>query len=149
MLAHTIRCRLMRPQRRLLQDSSICKMTDVEDCRPCDGEGNNQHPRPGLTVDYRIMQAQAVILAAAIGAYVLAALFAERRGSEARLARANAMLERERDNRLLNAQAVTAVIAHEIRQPLAPKCEVPEYRVREYDHRSCNRLLAHFSKLLC
>jgi signal transduction histidine kinase len=49
---------------------------------------------------------------------VLAALFAERRESEARLARANAMLERERDNRLLNAQAVTAVIAHEMRQPL-------------------------------
>jgi signal transduction histidine kinase len=72
----------------------------------------------GLTVDYRIMQAQAVILAAAIGAHVLAALFAERRESEARLARANAMLERERDNRLLNAQAVAAVIAHEIRQPL-------------------------------
>jgi signal transduction histidine kinase len=29
------------------------------------------------------------------------------------------MLEREHDNRLMNAQAVTAVIAHEIRQPLA------------------------------
>jgi signal transduction histidine kinase len=72
----------------------------------------------GLTVDYRIMQAQAVILAAAIVAHVLAALFTERRESEARLARANAMLERERDNRLLNAQAVTAAIAHEIRQPL-------------------------------
>lgn len=73
----------------------------------------------GLTVDYRIVQAQAVILAAAIGAHVLAALFAERRDSEVRLARANVMLELERDNRLLNAQAVTAVIAHEIRQPLA------------------------------
>jgi signal transduction histidine kinase len=73
----------------------------------------------GLTVDYRIVQAQAVILAAAIGAHVLAALFAERRESEARLARANAMLERERDNRLLNAQAITAAIAHEVRQPLA------------------------------
>jgi len=73
----------------------------------------------GLTVDYRIVQAQAVILAVAIGANVLAALFAERRESEARLARANAMLERQQDNRLLNAQAVTAAIAHEIRQPLA------------------------------
>jgi signal transduction histidine kinase len=59
-----------------------------------------------------------VILAAAIGAYVLAALFAERRESEAHLARANAMLERERDNKLLNAEAVTAAIAHEMRQPL-------------------------------
>src|SRR5689334_6536994 len=34
------------------------------------------------------------------------------------LARANAMLERERDQKLLNAQAITASIAHEIRQPL-------------------------------
>jgi signal transduction histidine kinase len=73
----------------------------------------------GLPVDYRIAQAQAVILAAAIGAHALAALFAERRENEARLARSNAMLERERDNRLLNAQAITAAIAHEIRQPLA------------------------------
>ena len=37
----------------------------------------------GLTVDYRIMQAQAVILTAAIGAHVLAALFAERSGRAA------------------------------------------------------------------
>lgn len=72
-----------------------------------------------LTVDYRVVQAQAIILAAAIGAHVLAALFAERRASETRLARANAMLERERDNRLLNAQAVTAAIAHEVHQPLS------------------------------
>src|SRR5262245_18487400 len=28
------------------------------------------------------------------------------------------MLERERDNKLLNAQALTAAIAHEVRQPL-------------------------------
>jgi signal transduction histidine kinase len=73
----------------------------------------------GLPIDYRILQAQAVILVTAIGAHVLAALFAERRDSEARLARSNAMLERERDNRLLSAQAITAAIAHEIRQPLA------------------------------
>jgi signal transduction histidine kinase len=72
----------------------------------------------GLTVDFRIVQAQAVILLAAIGANVLAALFSERRESEARLVRANAMLEREQDIRLLNAQAVTAAIAHQMRQPL-------------------------------
>jgi signal transduction histidine kinase len=59
------------------------------------------------------------MLATAIGAHVLAALFSERRESEARLARSNTMLEYERDNRLLNAQAITAAIAHEIRQPLA------------------------------
>jgi len=73
----------------------------------------------GLPVDYRILQAQAIILVAAIGAQVLAALFAERRESKARLARSNTMLERERDNKLLQAQAITAAIAHEMRQPLA------------------------------
>jgi signal transduction histidine kinase len=67
----------------------------------------------------RIPQAQAAILFVALGAYVLAALFAERRDSEARLARANMMLERERDNKLMSAEAVTAAIAHEVRQPLA------------------------------
>jgi signal transduction histidine kinase len=75
--------------------------------------------KTGIPIDYRILQGQAVILLAAIGASVLAALFAERRESEARLARSNAMLERERDNKLLNAQAVMAAVAHEIRQPLA------------------------------
>ena len=35
------------------------------------------------------------------------------------LAHSNTMLERERDNKLLNAQALTAAIAHEVRQPLA------------------------------
>jgi len=36
-----------------------------------------------------------------------------------RLARSNLLLERERDNKLMNVQAVMAAIAHEIRQPLA------------------------------
>jgi signal transduction histidine kinase len=55
----------------------------------------------------------------ALGAYVLAALFAERMESETRLARANVLLERERDNKLMSAEAITAAIAHEVRQPLA------------------------------
>jgi signal transduction histidine kinase len=67
----------------------------------------------------RIPEAQAVILFVALGAYILAALFAERRDNEARLARANLMLERERDNKLMSAQALTGAIAHEVRQPLA------------------------------
>ena len=71
-----------------------------------------------LPIDARILQAQAVILVVTLGAFVLAALFAERRESEARLGRSNALLQRERDNKLLNAQAITASIAHEIRQPL-------------------------------
>jgi signal transduction histidine kinase len=72
-----------------------------------------------LPLNDRILQAQAVILVVTLGACVLAALFAERRDSEARLARINGMLERERHNKLMNAQAITASIAHEVRQPLA------------------------------
>jgi signal transduction histidine kinase len=67
----------------------------------------------------RILQAQSAILFIALGTFVLAALFAEGRDSEARLTRSNMMLERERDNKLMNAQAITAAIAHEVRQPLA------------------------------
>jgi signal transduction histidine kinase len=69
-------------------------------------------------VSYADQQAQAAILFVAIGAYVLAALFAERRESEARLTGANVMLERERDNKLMSAQAIAGAIAHEVRQPL-------------------------------
>jgi signal transduction histidine kinase len=72
-----------------------------------------------LSMADRVAQAQAAVLFVALGAYVLAALFAERRASETRLARANMMLERERDNKLMSAQAITAAIAHEVRQPLA------------------------------
>jgi signal transduction histidine kinase len=72
-----------------------------------------------LSLEDRIPQAQAAILFVALGAYVLAALFAERRDSETRLARANLMLARERDNKLMSAEAITAAIAHEVRQPLA------------------------------
>jgi signal transduction histidine kinase len=72
-----------------------------------------------LPIDDRILQAQAVILVVALGASVLAALFAERRENEARLAHSNLMLERERDNKLMNVEAITVAIAHEVRQPLA------------------------------
>lgn len=44
---------------------------------------------------------------------------AAREKAQARLVSSNAALERERDNKLLKAQAITAAIAHEIRQPLA------------------------------
>jgi signal transduction histidine kinase len=67
----------------------------------------------------RILQAQSTIWFVAVGTFVLAALFSESRDSEARLTRTNMMLERERDNKLMNAQAITAAIAHEVRQPLA------------------------------
>jgi signal transduction histidine kinase len=74
---------------------------------------------PDLPIEGRILQAQAVILVVALGAFVLAALFSERRESEARLARSNILLERERDNKLMNVEAITASIAHEVKQPLA------------------------------
>jgi signal transduction histidine kinase len=72
-----------------------------------------------LSVDARVLQAQAIILVVAFGTAVLAALFAERRESEARLARSNALLQRERDNRLMNVRAAIASISHEIKQPVS------------------------------
>ena len=74
---------------------------------------------PGLPIYQRILEAQAVILVVALVAFILAALFSERRESEARLAHSNLLLEHERDNKLMNVEAITASIAHEIRQPLA------------------------------
>jgi signal transduction histidine kinase len=70
-------------------------------------------------ISERILTAQAGILAVSLCAFVLAALFAERRESEARLVRSNMMLERERNNKLMNLEAMTASISHEVRQPLA------------------------------
>ena len=67
----------------------------------------------------RILCAQAGLLTAALCALVLAALFAERKANEAKLAHSNIMLERERDYKLMNVQAATATMAHEVKQPLA------------------------------
>jgi signal transduction histidine kinase len=67
----------------------------------------------------RILAAQAAILVVSLCAIVLASLFSERRESEARLARSNMMLQRERDNKLMNIDAITSAIVHEVRQPLA------------------------------
>ena len=50
---------------------------------------------------------------------VLILLLQETTRLYARLAHSYALLERERDNKLLNAQAIIASIAHEVRQPLA------------------------------
>ena len=75
--------------------------------------GDPSHP-----INERVLGAQAGILVVTVSAYVLAALFAQRRESATHLAHSNAMLERERDNKLLSAQALTAAIVHEVRQPL-------------------------------
>jgi C4-dicarboxylate-specific signal transduction histidine kinase len=76
--------------------------------------GDPSHP-----INDRILNAQAGILVVTLSAYVLAAIFAQRRESATHLAHSNTMLERERDNKLLNAQALTAAIVHEVRQPLS------------------------------
>jgi len=73
---------------------------------------------PNLPIEDRILGAQASILVVALSAYVLAALFAERRESEARLTSSNMMLERERSNKLMNLEAMAGSISHEIKQPL-------------------------------
>src|SRR5271156_639086 len=67
----------------------------------------------------RILAAQAAILVVSLCAIVLASLFSERRESESRLARSNMMLQRERNNKLMNIDAITSAIVHEVRQPLA------------------------------
>ena len=72
-----------------------------------------------LSIVNRILEAQACILFVALSANVAAALFAERKASEVRLVHSNMLLERERDNKLMNLEAITASIAHEVKQPLA------------------------------
>jgi len=81
--------------------------------------GKGHFGDPSLPIADRVLGAQAGILVVALSAYVLAALFAERRESAESLTQSNTMLERERDHKLMNAQAITAAIAHEVRQPLA------------------------------
>jgi signal transduction histidine kinase len=66
---------------------------------------------PSFPITERVMGAQASILVVSLSAYILSALFAELRESASRL-------RSERDNKLLNARAIVAAIAHEIRQPL-------------------------------
>jgi signal transduction histidine kinase len=50
---------------------------------------------------------------------VLIIVLAETARLYVRLARSNAMLHRERDNKLMNMEAMAASIAHEVKQPLA------------------------------
>jgi len=74
-------------------------------------EGIGFFADPSFPITERVMGAQASILVVSLSAYILAALFAELRESATNL-------RRERDNKLLNARAIVAAIAHEIRQPL-------------------------------
>ena len=58
------------------------------------------------------------VYALATSVTLLIALIAETARLEARLARSNVMLQRERNNRLVSATAVAASISHEVRKPL-------------------------------
>jgi C4-dicarboxylate-specific signal transduction histidine kinase len=64
------------------------------------------------------LEAQIFVVVTMLGALVIAALFAERRRVEAAIIDSKTMLEQERDNKLMNTQAVAAAIAHEVNQPL-------------------------------
>ena len=59
------------------------------------------------------------LLSVTVSIVVLIVLLTESTVLYARLSNANALLQRERANRLMNAEAAAAAIAHEIRQPLA------------------------------
>jgi len=59
------------------------------------------------------------MLSLATSTIVLVILLAETADLYVRLARANLMLRRERDNKLMNIEAVVASISHEVKQPLA------------------------------
>jgi signal transduction histidine kinase len=72
-----------------------------------------------LPMAERALASQTAILAVSLCAIVLASLFSERQQNEARLARSNMMLQQERDNKLMNIDAITTAIVHEVRQPLA------------------------------
>jgi signal transduction histidine kinase len=71
-----------------------------------------------LALGDRVLEAQTAILFLSVSAYILAALFAERRSSAEHLVQVNAALRQERDNKLMTLEATTAAIAHEINQPL-------------------------------
>jgi signal transduction histidine kinase len=59
------------------------------------------------------------ILSVIASSIVLIVLLAETIQLYARLARSNAMLRREQDNKLMNLEAMAASISHEIKQPLS------------------------------
>lgn len=61
-------------------------------------------------------------LAVAVSAVVLIALLSQSMRLQTELAHTNTMLERERENKLMNMQAVTASLAHELKQPLTAIC---------------------------
>jgi signal transduction histidine kinase len=59
------------------------------------------------------------VLSLTTSTIVLVILLGQTAGLYTRLARANLMLRRERDNKLMNLEAVVASISHEVKQPLA------------------------------
>lgn len=71
---------------------------------------------------------------------VLTLLMKEIMNLHVRLATTNMMLERERNNKLMNAEATTAAIAHEISQPLAAMTLNAEAALELFDQSPANLL---------
>jgi signal transduction histidine kinase len=65
---------------------------------------------------------------------LLVVLLAETAKLYARLARSNMMLQREQSNKLMNLEAMTASISHEVRQPLAAIVSNGSAALRFLDH---------------
>jgi len=72
-----------------------------------------------VVVRYSLFWYSGRVFSALATSLILLVLLAETTVLYWRLAHSNRTLERERDHKLLNAQAITASIAHEIRQPLS------------------------------
>jgi signal transduction histidine kinase len=74
---------------------------------------------PLLTTRYSLIWYGGRAFAVFAASLVLLFLLSQTTMLYARILRSHTLLERERHNKLLNAQAITAAIAHEIKQPLA------------------------------
>jgi signal transduction histidine kinase len=72
----------------------------------------------GLTSRFYLGWYVSRAVAVGVSTVVLIALLSETMRLHAALSRANVMLERERETKLMNALAIVAAIAHEVRQPL-------------------------------
>jgi two-component sensor histidine kinase len=90
---------------------------------------------PGLPIEARILQAQAVIMVVTVGSFVLAALFAERRRTENH----QKMLMAELDHRVKNVLARVAAVADSTRQGHG---SIDEF-IRSYNGRIQSMAAAH------
>ena len=89
-----------------------------------DGRGAGVHcgsrvQRPASYVRFSLGFYAGRVFSIITSSIVLIVMLAETTRLYMRLARSNAMLRRERDNKLMNLEAMAASISHEVRQPIA------------------------------